>query len=525
MKSFKAIQGKKFSNKTRQNREGKKFKNFSILKEISCVDPISVKFSSKNNHRGIYLASSNLYFFDLMSDKVVTNYPLLGSELASADIRSDGKVLSVGTIHGNLKVYEPEKKINITSYDKSFKTRINCIDTLDNKLLACSNDLTVKYFSLDRPDPLLNFSKNFSDYIISCKFISSDIFVAGGLDKKLKLFDIRSGKMERSIITSNNQGIADIQYRDNKIYLACDNQISSIDLSSFTEIENNTPMQSSIKKIILTDNRIFSVSSAGENFVAISDYESLKKLYIVKLGAEIIDFDITYSKNKYAMVDIKGKVEIKQKDESGVNQINKNQLLDENDEFSALNPENYATKNISKNYKYFNRGQYLKDNTEENDEALIVVADTTKKQKLQQHDIFMKKFMYKEALDSVLMMNNPELVFSLLEELIRNNAFHIAILKREPEELLELLKFISWKIQDIRYQSLLINVYSCLVNYYYPAICLSSHNSEESRIALDLFVEINQKIKTEIQLQKRLLKLEEKIKTSIELNSIVEINN
>jgi hypothetical protein len=50
-----------------------------------------------------------------------------------------------------------------------------------------------------------------------------------------------------------------------------------------------------------------------------------------------------------------------------------------------------------------------------------------------------------------LEQTNPEVVCTLLEELIQRDALEMALANRSPDELMKLVQFIQWKISDYRY--------------------------------------------------------------------------
>lgn len=545
MKSYIPIQPKKFQQKihSKQNKEGKRFKNFILQKEYNYTsNPISTEFAMYNNHTVLYTTSGNMYYFNLLNDKISTNFPQCPTGITSSCIRNDGKIICVGSDQGLVKIYEPDKKLTLASYNNAFKTKINCIsfnnnnynNVENNKFIACSQDLSLKYFSLDCLDPLVSFDKCFTDYINTANFVTENLILAGSMDNKLRLFDIRSGKMENSLTVSNNSPIYDIKIDyicNNKIYISSNNQLSSVDLNMFQETNFNCPITSSIKKIVITENRIFCVSAAGEKFVSVNEKDSLKKLYVVKLNSkeDIIDFDITHSMNKFTFVDIKGRLEIKQKNLDINN--NKNKSADNLDEinYDFLNPENYSTKHITRNYSYLNRGQYIKDNKylSSNDKITVVNPEKSYKTKLLPHDLYLKKFMFKEALDEVIKFSNPEYVISVLESLISCNALYISMLNRKYSEIIPILEFIHWKIDDYRYQPILIILYNLTIDYYYPTSgeIISNSNAEENKFSKEahkIFKKIYNKINNELKLQKRISILNEKIKTAISLNNLEE---
>ena len=61
------------------------------------------------------------------------------------------------------------------------------------------------------------------------------------------------------------------------------------------------------------------------------------------------------------------------------------------------------------------------------------------------------------ALNAALEQKNPEVTMALVEELIqRGNGLEIALSNRSPDELKMVVTFIQWKVQDYRYQNVLI---------------------------------------------------------------------
>jgi U3 small nucleolar RNA-associated protein 15 len=68
----------------------------------------------------------------------------------------------------------------------------------------------------------------------------------------------------------------------------------------------------------------------------------------------------------------------------------------------------------SKNYRYFFRGQYEVVADSED----LLKTQKTKKQRLQPYEQNLKRFEYKSALNSALQTRNPEIVLTLIEELV-----------------------------------------------------------------------------------------------------------
>ena len=119
-------------------------------------------------------------------------------------------------------------------------------------------------------------------------------------------------------------------------------------------------------------------------------------------------------------------------------------------------------KQTSKNYKYFNRGQYQVEVDPED----LAALKNHKKAKLQSYEHSLKKFEYKAALNKALQSGNPEVIVALIEELVERGALYVAIGGRSEEELLQLLKFLIWKVGDYRYAAVLLEVTRITIDMY-----------------------------------------------------------
>jgi U3 small nucleolar RNA-associated protein 15 len=150
---------------------------------------------------------------------------------------------------------------------------------------------------------------------------------------------------------------------------------------------------------------------------------------------------------------------------------------------------------VVKNYKYFNRGQYLKE-IDEKSKQLITSKQIMKKRnnKLKVYDKMLKSFQYQNALNSVLNSQNVEDIISVIEELITRNALKLSLLNRTEEEVKVILKFIEKKINDPRICNILIHLFDLIVEYYSKVFGMN--------IEIDnLFDSINKKIEEEIKNQ------------------------
>lgn len=102
--------------------------------------------------------------------------------------------------------------------------------------------------------------------------------------------------------------------------------------------------------------------------------------------------------------------------------------------FDNYSPSKYSDKTVVKNYRYFNRGQYIKE-IDDQLASLTVSLPASKKVKTKDFDKYFKNFEYHNALDAAIKSNNIENIASVIEELITRNALKLALLNRSPVKL------------------------------------------------------------------------------------------
>lgn len=318
MKEYKPLQIKKFSKKSYKNPEARRFKRFkedkSLELKLTCND---VKICSNNHNLATFFVFDNIYHFDLVNDKMNTKYPLATEVINCGAIRKDGKLIYSGLTNGKINVHDANKKNLLRSYN-SHKLQVNSIDIQENlvNFLTTSNDLSIKIFDLAGLKPVSSFDKAHGDYIKSAKYIDENIFISGGYDKVVKLWDTRKDTKSPVQIYKNSHPCNDLLVLNSKdkFISTADNFLNIFDLRNTQPVLQANPVQSGISKIISNDSqsRLF-VVSPNENFVKVCDLESmtLRSLYTIKLGKEISAFDVSKDMNRYAVAYTDGQICIK----------------------------------------------------------------------------------------------------------------------------------------------------------------------------------------------------------------------
>ena len=134
----------------------------------------------------------------------------------------------------------------------------------------------------------------------------------------------------------------------------------------------------------------------------------------------------------------------------------------------------------------------------------------TKKLTLQDYERYFKQFQYKEALLEAIKSNHPEVVLTILEELLERNVLFIALSHLEIEQLQKVLAFIQKKIINSKYSAILIEITSTILDLYSCGLSLSK-DIQNSLKDLNKVVEKEYTIETNLIAIKGML---ETIKTS-----------
>ena len=198
-------------------------------------------------------------------------------------------------------------------------------------------------------------------------------------------------------------------------------------------------------------------------FFSITDANELSVAYKIKVPSEIFALDFSSDGNHFSMGLSDGSLLIKSKMLEPAEEVK----TDEQRMFDQFEPTMIST---SKNYKYFYRGQYL---VTADPDDIKAPASRRKRGKLQAYEQHLKKFEYRLALNAALESRNPEVVLSLIEELVERDALYIAVGNRDEDGLVKLMDFLIWKLPDHRYSSVLLEVARIVLDMYAGVVGLS----------------------------------------------------
>ncbi len=129
---------------------------------------------------------------------------------------------------------------------------------------------------------------------------------------------------------------------------------------------------------------------------------------------------------------------------------------------------------------------------------------------LQDYERYFKQFQYREALQETLKSGHPEVVLTVLEEIVQRNVLYLALSHFDVPQLLLLLRFLVDRICHPNYSALLLEVASLVLGIAAPILCFADLYSCGLGLSQQVFQALQQlraTVDRECQLQTRLLSL------------------
>lgn len=145
-------------------------------------------------------------------------------------------------------------------------------------------------------------------------------------------------------------------------------------------------------------------------------------------------------------------------------------------------------------YRYFLRGR--RHAAQPGD----VVAPTAAPAKLASFDKALRRFKYHEAFDAALRDGSPEIVVSVIEELVQRHGLRIALQGRDQQSLQPVVAFLARQVTSPPFAPTLIGVANLLLDMYAPIFGQSAAIDE-------LFVKLRNTLEAEMRLQAELAQL------------------
>lgn len=385
--------------------------------------------------------------------------------------RPDGNLLLAGETTGRVQLFELKHKFALRTYSEH-ANRINSFAFAQNNrtFISCANETAIKLWDIQNSstEAELSILAAHADNIKRVAYVDEQRILSASSDGMVKVWDLRHTAQAVSSLRFDNP-VEDICQRgSSQLIVAHGNALSVAAVANGSLLEHRTtfyPFQKSATRVRYDQARDRVIAGGLDSqlkFFTVTNDHQVQVSYKIKVPSEIFSLDFSSDGNHFAMGLADGSLLIKSKQL----QPPEEKKTAEQRIFDSFQPQMIST---SKNYKYFFRGQYVV--TADTDD--ICAPQQKRRRKLQSFEQHLKLFEYKQALNAALNAQNPEVVLTLIEELVERDALHIALSNRSEDEIVKLMDFLIWKLPDHRYANVLLEVARITLDMYSGVVGLS----------------------------------------------------
>ena len=453
----------------------------TVYKELSSINSIDISLTNSI----LTTSTTRISLFDLTNHESKRSFssPNHTSLYCGTFRKDNSKIFAAGCGDGIVRVWDAKKNkpLRMLGFNEKFKDikhkapvhRIN-FDGINN-IYSCGDDKAIKLWDIMEDNIVCSFGENnvaHNDYIRgSCFLPSTSSIVSGSYDHTVKVWDQRA-PTACTFQYSQDHPVESLTYRDYMVISAGANTIKVFDIIAgkvMRTLEN--AHHKTITCIYNYGNYLLTVSIDGHlkvydiNFKVVASFsyipsQLLSCCYnglILAVGAN----EGTLSVNKI-----------------GFNKSNKKQTVQ-----SDTASDEYFFDNIP-----------LKKKKLSVENAFVVNPSKAKKYYVK-HEELLRKFHHSSALTRVIRMysqTEPEIVTSVMQELIRRRVLKTALAGRNDKQLKKIIQFLITYLSDARFNRILVDVSIALVEVY-------SNQINRSDIIQSLFRTLNNCIQSEIR--------------------------
>jgi len=356
-----------------------------------------------------------------------------------ASFRSDGKLLIAGCDEGNMKLFDVASKSLLRIF-KGHKSPVHrCKFTADNvHVVSFSDDKSVALWDIPSETEIIKFSEH-SDYVrAGCvSNISSDLFLSGSFDHTVKLYDARTASGSTISVDHGAPVESVLMYPGNSIFVS----VGGTELRVWDMLAGGRLLakvsqhHKTITCLQLASNGKRLLTGGLDRHAKIYDVQSYQVVHTLDFPSPVLSLGITPDDFTVVAGMANGLVSMQHRQTPA--------------EARALLPAaEHSRKERKKSYRF----QVSAGFRAYNPSTDIEVTGTQESNRVSKHDIFLRRFQWSKALDSVLVpyirKKHPSITIGILHELNKRGSLAAALAGREDRTLTPLLMFLARNIND-----------------------------------------------------------------------------
>jgi len=421
--------------------------------------------------------------------------------------RCDGKLLAAGGESQMVQVFDVEHKTVLRQL-KGHTGAVRAVQFSSNKVSVASgsDDATMRLWDVATGSETARLEGH-ADYVraIAGSPAGEEIWATGGYDHSCRVWDVRSSQCVMQF--DHGAPIEDLAWFPSAGLLATAGgpMVCVWDVLSGRRLHRLTNHQKTVMCVrVVADigpptqgeyqgqtaaTRMFTGSLDGH--LKVYDCDKFKVTHVSKYPGPITSMGIAPDCSTLAVGTANGMLSIRKRAKPraklGIDADGKSLV--------TRGRRNKEPRMQTGTYKYFMRGQSTKAGVGD----FKVAAQ--RKANLAQFDRKLRSFRLGEALDAALSTHMPEVIVSVVEELIQRGGLQSAISGRHAESLVPILDFLIKYVTEPRYSQLLVGVTECMLDVYGSVIGQSQKVDKKLQI-------LQERILVEARLHRELLMLQ-----------------
>lgn len=456
-----------------------KFKFVAAVKEFGAVSHIS--FASDAPYHYAITSGTKVNIYNCRESAVQQSISRFRKTAYSGCLRRDGKLLVAGSEDHSVTIFEVgTRSILRELIGHARPVHFTRFDEGGVQVLSGSDDKTLRCWDLATGNEVSCF-KGHEDYI-RCGYTcpaSPDIWLTGSYDHSVRVWDKRSGEAGLTLDHGSPVESVVVLPSGTIAISAGSNKIKVWDLHRGSLLSMLSNHQKTVSCLAVCGEGTRLMSGSLDHQVKMYDLADYTVTHSIKYPSPVLALGTTATNSHLVVGSSDGLVNIREHPTPKAQPVKR--LA------SAITPGTPG---------YFARGKNFKPSSVDK----VVVG--TKRKKLAKYDVFLKRFQYTEAFDSVIAnRHNPELVVSVIQELFRRDAVKKVLSGRDEETLKPLLQFLVSHITNPKYSAVLCDVAHIMADLYSPIFGLSP--------TIDgLIAKLNKRIAYEMRVQEQYMKLQ-----------------
>lgn len=390
----------------------------------------------------------HLYDERLQKDRTISRFK---DTAYCGTLRGDGKLVAAGGESGIVQVFDANSR-SLLRQLKGHTRPVHSVTFGSDKthILSAGDDAAVRWWDVASGTQVGRLDGH-TDYVRAAALSphSEELIATGGYDHTCKLWDVRSQKLVASM--DHGLPIESLAFfqAESLLLTAGGQKVCCWDLTGRRLLHQFNAHQKTISTIQVSsaDGNVRVLTGSLDGHVKVFDPATFKMVYACKYPAPVLSMALAPDANTLAVGLADGTLSFR-----------KRKLVK-----PTKDKARYMPRMTAGNFRYFIRNQ-----SAPSDQDDLIVAQR-KKAALAEHDKFLRKFRYADALDRSLQGGRPGVVFAVVEELMARGGLSIALRNRDEETLLPLIDFLAKYIRDPRYSKDAINVcHRILDTYEFP---------------------------------------------------------